>query len=187
MALEVGPGTASIPAGALLVGTDDGATMQTFLDRLAGLIADGLTAQATVQATGPQIQSESYKGTTIRYLPIPSLSGQGVAPAYAVVDGMGVIASSPDEIERIVDTHQGAPSILAAGNFRAARPDLSSSGMLFLDVQGVAGAVRDALSGADRQSYDTQVEPCIHPLRSLVLDGRNSTDHQSLRVFVSVQ
>src|SRR5438132_2643307 len=119
----------SSPAGAILIGTDDEAVMSRTLERVARLLTSRtLTDVASGRSTVPPTQGYSsavltkrthvrwatltHDGVSIRY--VARGGPPGLRPAYAVTGGMGIIASSPEELEAVLDTKAGGPTVAQA-------------------------------------------------------------------------
>jgi uncharacterized protein DUF3352 len=213
--IEVGPG-AEYPSGALMLGGDDAAAMQRFLDRLGLLAAAAIQSQSSTPGSGSippttvppggsvlaanepfQLdpisdpmspwQELSYRGVRIRFLSMDSLTGTGVEPAYAVSDGVGIIASSPDEIKRVLDARQGS-SLPSDPAFARAVNSLGGAdeSLLYLDIAGIASAVRDALPPEERDAYDRNVAPNLKPIESFVMGSADDATTSSLRMVLLV-
>jgi hypothetical protein len=223
LALEVGPGTDGPVSGAVLIGTDDEAGMQTFLDgvgtlvsqQLAGVVAatavpeDLLSQMEACQGTPKQIArcqqdlihgldlggtpeavplvKEEYQGVTITSFDIPSLRSSGVQPAYAVVDGTGVIATSPDEIHQLIDTKASGEDVRTSPVFTSATAKVPTvEGLLFLDVQAIAATVRENLPSDAQATYDTDVAPNLAPVTAFVFGSESDEQHQTVRMFLQI-
>jgi hypothetical protein len=168
------------PGGAVLLGTDDEAAMQSALDRLAGRLAPKLLGSAShsvaVTSSGHVIvrhhrvtvhwATVTDNGVTIRYATDP-LGSSGIRPAYAVSDGMGIVATSPEAVQAVLDTKAGGPSIANAPTFvLASRHAGSTKGdVVYLDFWTLA----DLIGSGGAESGD------LHALRSLIV-----TDHHSV-------
>jgi Protein of unknown function (DUF3352) len=180
--LTAGPGfeTGGFPGVALVAGTKDAAKMQHFLDQSAADLFGGLT--------GTPSQTAQYQGVTITYWQAPADSFIPISPAYAVTDGMAILALSPDEIKGVIDA-KGGTNITDAVNYRAAQATAVSNttSVFYVDVEAVAAAVRDQLPDDARESFDANVEPNLQHVKSFLMTGGGSIDHQSLRMFVLVR
>jgi hypothetical protein len=200
--LEAGPGPTIFPAGAILVGTNDEPGMQRFLDRAADMALQGIAREqlASVAPLGTsstgslsalpdfQVQKQTYRGVTISYVPVPELGSYGVAPAYAVSGGMAILASSPEEVKAVLDAHAGGGNVTAAANFRdATGMRIRNSGMMYLDVEAIAAAIRETLPAFDQQDYDAHVAPNLMPVKAFLLTQQNGSDQISSRIFVLIR
>jgi hypothetical protein len=186
---EAAPGTAPIYAEeALLVGTDDDAGMQAFLDGLASKGAEELEA-AFPDTPSLEFERTSYKGVTITYLPVNELQEFGIAPAYAVSEGMTIIASSPDQVRAILDARASGDSIAVSQNFiDAVGPGgTSNNGMLYVDIEAVVGAYRNALPEDARAQFDTDDAPDLAPLKAFAFTSMNGANRTSVRWFLVIR
>ena len=184
LALEVSPGSASAPGGALLLGTDSAGSMENFLDKFSsGLVASGSVPDL-------KVQTQSYKGTTITSLTAPSLTDQGYAPAYTVTGaGVAIVGSSPEQVQAAMDANQGGPALPTAAKYKTAisRVDQNSGTVLYVDISETARTVRSALSGDQLTSYDRDVAPNLQPLSAFILTGKNQSDRISEKLFLLIQ
>jgi hypothetical protein len=174
--------------GALLIGTDDEAAMQTFLDGLAGFIV-----QELLGPTPPGFEvtptTEEHRGVTITTYQVPGLASAGVAPAYAVSDGMAILASFPQEVRDILDAKAAGDDVTAAGRYRQviAQVDDPNSFLLFVDVEGAVEAIRTALPTSEQQAFEAEVAQNIEPAKGFGMTFLTSEDLISLRLFVLIE
>jgi hypothetical protein len=237
MAMEVGPGASgsAVPAGAIMVGTTDAATMQKFLDTATGFLLQNLGASgsssfqcqgvAVAQSTGtctgtsfgpvacppglsktmcqelkrshqgpgfpirppapPKPHTEIYQGVKITSFQDPAFGSSGFAPAYAVVDGAGVIATSPDEIKHLIDTKASGQTLDSTSAYRDATAKVpGSDGLAYFDIQKIAGAIRDALPPDEQAQFDQNVGPDLKALQAFVVGSSSDPSHQTVRFFL---
>ena len=228
IAVEAGPGTDGPVSGALLVGSDDDAEMQTFLDNLGVLAAQGLAAQGVLEQVDPQDlaaqmqachgtsrqiarcqretlnefysgggttaaeptppSTEEYQGVTIGFLDDPALAELGITPAYAVVDGVGVLATSPQEIHQLIDTKASGEDVRTASVYASATTTVPTvESVIFLDIQAIADTVRQNLPPDLQGTYDEDVAPNIAPLSAFVIGSESDEHRQTLRMFLQIQ
>jgi hypothetical protein len=187
---ELSPGTVgAIPAGALLLGTDDEATMQRFLDDL-GRFAVGFLRRTSGSAgqipLGPE--EEEYQGVRITSFPIPDLSF-AVVPSYAVTDGMAIVASSPEEIKDLIDARTGGRNIMASDRFQQAlgHAEAENTAIYYVDIEAVTGAVRDALPPEEQASFDADVGPNLEALKAFIFTTSGTADRSSGRIFLLIE
>ena len=200
VALEAGPGTDGPVSGALLVGTDDPAEMQAFLDTVAGFALQGL-AQASgesqsapvgdfsiAQQAPPPLATEEYEGVTIASFEDPSLRALGFAPAYAVMDGAGVVATSPEEIHQLIDTQAGGDDVRSAPLYDSATASVpTQESVFFLDIHAIADTVRENLPPEEQAVYDQEVAPNLEPLTAFVVGGESDEEQQIVRMFLQIR
>jgi hypothetical protein len=182
----VSPGSDILVAdAALMVGTDDEAGMQGFLDKAT--TKAGNTLQNDFG--GPQATWErtSHNGVTITHLAPSSASDFGFDPAYAVSGGMAILGSSVDEVMAILDAKAGGANVTTSANFAAALPGGSAnSGMLYVNIEGIVSAYRDTLSPEDQTKFDADGAPNLAPLKAFTFITTNSPDRLSIRFFLLV-
>jgi hypothetical protein len=190
--LEGGSGTAG-PAGAMLIGTDDEAAMSRTLERVAllltsqtvsGVAKDTSTASAgqgyaTVLTKRPHIRwaTLTHDGVSIRYL--AQGGPPGFQPAYAVHDGMGILATSPQEVVAVLDTKAGAPSVATAPKFIAAIAHGGSTegDVIYLDFQSLVNVT----------SRGGEIPGDLRPLRTLIVTDHYAADRITERLFLSIK
>src|SRR6266576_5024286 len=109
--LEVEFSGSCLPAGAILLGTNDAKSMNAFFAKLLAL-ADGAAGSSfgsTPAATAGHVTTTTYRGVVITTWTSPALGGLGasaLSPSYAVLDGMGILASTPAEVKATLDPHK---------------------------------------------------------------------------------
>src|ERR1700693_1647819 len=139
LGIEVELGSNSIPSGAILLGTNDSAAMNAFFSQLLGLAA--ATSQ---QPPGAGITRTTYRGTVITSWTSASL-GQvpGLAPSYAVLGGMGILASNTAEIKAVIDTQAGGSNIAVDSTYRSASTAslTQPAGIVYVNVARVVSAL----------------------------------------------
>jgi hypothetical protein len=198
--VEVGPGSvAPYPAGAIMFGTDDETSVEEAFSRLAPQVASTLAGDvARVNAKGkvhvvktppPEWDSTLYGEVTIHYLPVKDTAKAGVAISYAVTDGVAIIASSPDEVERLIDTHAGGTPITASPSFSKATEQVGGpeGSIVYLNVAGVLSAVRDAIPPDERSVFDLTVAPNLDPISAIAVGGEGGETHATSRIFIVIE
>lgn len=177
-ALFVGPTTGAAPVSAVVVlGTDDAAKMETFLQNLGdALIGGGQPAPWQVQKDG---------SVAIHYV---DLSPQvPVLPAYAVVDGYAVIGTDPAAVRHAVDAHRGVEgNVTSSPSFRGSDAAKATGSLVFFDLQRILATVENNLSSSDRADFDKNVAPDLKPLRTLVISSSGDVRHQSTHLVVKL-
>jgi hypothetical protein len=182
LGIEVELGNNSIPSGAILLGTNDSAAMNAFFGKLLGLAA------ATSQQTpGAGITRTTYRGTVITSWTSPSL-GQvpGLAPSYAAVDGMGILASSPAEIKAVIDAHAGGSNITVDSTYRSASTAslTQPTGIMYVNVARVVSAL-ETLRGSS--TVDTKAVAYLAPLKAFMLTATSQAGAAMERFFVAIK
>jgi hypothetical protein len=171
LAFEVGPGSGPVPAaGAIVIGVRDASAVQRTLDGLADL----------TEVPKGTWRTSTYLGTTIRYLDDPDLSGTGFVPAYAVVDGAAIVASSPTEIRKVIDTGAGGgPNIGASSSYGRAVARVPDGGsIVYLDVAAMVSR------------FGSQLPPDLasnlEPFNTVVQGTSNSSSLIAYRLFIEI-
>ena len=89
---------------------------------------------------------------------------------------MGIVGTSPQEVEAVIDTKAGGASVASEPNFVAAISHGSTQGdVIYADFQ----ALFDMVGSRD-------VSANLTPLRTLVVTGHQTPDLVTERAFVSI-
>jgi hypothetical protein len=200
--VAVTPGTTAVPAGGMLMATDDEASMRDFLDKLSAQITplaasaadsaasmgslgdSGITRISnTVPAARLTWKTESYNGATISYLPLPAadVSEIGLSPAYTVTDGMAIIATSPEEVKAMIDA-KGGQNLTTSANYSAAigQAESENTGMVYVDIQAIleAAKVADPMSASDMEQ--------LQPLKAVIVTSGGTSGKPVATLFVLI-
>ena len=170
------------PSGALLLGTNDAASMNRFFNGLLMLLTEG-------ESTAPSTSTSSYRGITITSLNIPSMSLQGrFVPSYAVVDGMGILASRPAEVRAVIDAHRNHDTITADATYSAAsKASLGHpSGVFYLDLGRIV-ALLNSPAGSALTRVDAANRANLAPLKALIITGDAGKDALYERIVLLIQ
>jgi hypothetical protein len=186
LAVEVSmPAGASTPAGAVLLGTDDEAAMRAALEVIGEGAAAGLFGTQVPSSRAELTGSESlwrtidHDGVTVTYVAGDG-NGSGIAPAYAVFDGIGMVASSEEEAFRVIDAARGAPDVTAAEPVTAALGAVPGEDVVYVDLAGVIDAI------ADTGAMDPEIGDDLEALRTLVIGSESDVEHQHARIVITV-
>jgi hypothetical protein len=181
-ALEADQSPGKTPWGALLLGTDDTAGAGATLDRLSGALGSGGLGLGSKPAT------RTHAGVVIHALPLPAALGAPVSPAYAVTDGMVILATSPDEVARVIDAHAGAKGVASTQSFKdTVGVAATYQSLEYLDVQQIAHLVQSNLSGAELGTFDTDVKPYLAPVWAVGVTGQADATSARSRLFVLIR
>jgi uncharacterized protein DUF3352 len=183
--IEVSPGAGRYPTGALVLGTTDAGGMRAILDRISGEVVGAI---ASSSAPAPAWASTTYRGVEIRSLDISGDQASSVRPSYAVVDGVAILAASPEAIRASLDAHEGE-SIASEGTFRAAVAAIDGVDrqLLYVDVDGVGRAIREALPPEERSAFDLEVAPSLEPIDAFVAGTRTTTAGSTTRMMLLIR
>jgi hypothetical protein len=200
VAFEVGPGSGAMPVGgAILIGVSDTSAAQRTLDALADLVLaaqrrsesfalseSGLSKRELrelgVFESAPKAawRTSTYADTTIRYLDAPSISSGGFLPAYAVVDGVAIIGTSPAAIRKVIDVMNGTESsITTSSTYAQALSRVPTGGStLYVDAAALISMLAPMMP--------PDVAPNLEPLKTVVQGTSNSSSLISYRLFVEI-
>jgi hypothetical protein len=138
-------------------------------------------------SASPVPSTEEYQGVTITFFDAPGLAGTGLTPAYAVVDGAGVIATSPEEIHQLIDTQASGKDVRTSPVYTSATSSVpTADSVFFLDIQAIAGTVRQNLPPDAASTYDREIAPNVAPLKAFVTGGESDEQHQTIRMFLQI-
>lgn len=171
MAIALLPGASVAPVnGALVLGSTDARKMQAVLDHI----------RALAEIPGAW-KTEDYRGTTVTYL---ARTGAGdPAPAYAVVDGAGVLATSLDPVEAVIDAQANDANISSSIAYTDAIAKVpTASGVLFLDVRGLIAGIGSALPSDARTALDQQ----LGSVTAVVAGSETDASHQHTRLLIEI-
>jgi len=182
LGLEVELGKNSPPRGALLIGTNDAAATNAFFGRLLGL-----AKEMSQQTLAGSVTRTIYRGTVITSWTSPSF-GQvpGLAPSFASLDGMGILASSPAEVKAVIDAHVNGSNITADPTYQAAstaslpRP----AGIMYVNVGRVVDVIEKLPTSA---AMDTKAAAYLAPIKAFMLTATSQTGDALERFFVTIK
>jgi hypothetical protein len=157
-------------AGAIVIGVSDASAVQRTLDGLADL----------TEVPKGTWRTSTYLDTTIRYLDDPDLSGTGFVPAYAVVDGAAIVASSPTEIRKVIDTGAGSgPNIGESSSYGRAVTRIPDGGsIVYLDVAAMVSRFGSQLP--------SDLASNLEPFNTVVQGTSNSSSLITYRLFIEI-
>jgi hypothetical protein len=182
LGVEVELGNNTIPSGAILIGTNDAPGMNAFFARLLVL-----AAQTSQQKPGAGITRTTYRGTVITSWSSPSLGVvPGLAPSYAALDGMGILASSPTEVKAVIDAHASGPNITVESTYKAtsAASLAKPAGILYVNLARVVSVLEKLRSSS---TVDTKAVAYLTPLKAFMLTATSQTDAAVERIFVAIK
>ena len=117
----------------------------------------------------------------------PSLSQvPGLAPSYAALDGMGILASSPAELKAVIDAHVAGSNITADPTYKAASAGslAKPSGIMYLNVAHVVAAVEKLVPAS--AAIDARTAADLAPLKAFMLTASSQAGAALERFFVAV-
>jgi len=103
----------------------------------------------------------TYRGVSITLLRVPNPAQALLAPSYAVLDGMGVMASNLAELKAVIDTHKSGLGIGADPTYKtAAGGSLSKpSAVVYLNTGSLLKAARGLLNSPRQPPSTTRRSP----------------------------
>jgi hypothetical protein len=201
--LEVEFGPSGLPAGAILLGTDDATIMNAFFGKLL-LLAEGAanssllgsgsslgSANGTGSGTSPldgTTTKTTYRGVVITSWTSPQLGT--FAPSYAVLDGMGILASSPSEVKAIIDTHKDGATIASDATYKTASTAslAAPSAIVYMDIAKLVSAIRQSPFGSQAGlGAGSTTSANVEPLRAFILTAASQSGQALERFFLLIK
>jgi hypothetical protein len=163
-------------AGAAVLGVHDPPAAARDLERLLGRVAQpdprGGVGRDLVWRTA------TIEGVRVRVSREPVV-------AIAATEAAVVVATTPAHAAVIARAR--GPSIVASDAFVRATAGLpSDDGMVFVDVQAVARAVRDGLGADERERFDEVVMPWLRSIRAVAFGAGSAGTLQRARLLIQV-
>ncbi len=201
--LEVELGAKGVPVGAILLGTDDTRSMNAFFAKLL-VLADGAASSGpggsgagstfgSPSAKAGHVTTTTYRGVVITSWASPTLGqlGAGIfTPSYAVLDGMGILASAPDEVKAVIDAHKNGTTIASDATYKAASAASLSrpSAIVYVDIARLVDAVRKSPFGSQAGlKSGTTLSGNVDPLKAAIVTAASQSDRATERFFVIVR
>ena len=198
--LEVELSSKGLPAGAILLGTNDARSMNAFFAKLL-VLADGATGSgfsgsgliSPSAQPSSRVTATTYRGVVITSWTSPSLGQLGASaftPSYAVLDGMGIIASTPDEVKVIIDAHKGGATIASDATYKTASAAslAKPSGIVYVDIAKLVDALRKSPLGAQAGlKSGSSLSANLDPVQAVIITATSDGDKASERFFVIVR
>jgi hypothetical protein len=203
--LEVALAPSGVPTGAILLGTDDARSLNAFFGKILGLadsaasFSGGGPGSSFGQSTRPSpsptshISKSTYRGVVITSWTSPAFGQLGAAaftPSYAVLDGMGILASTPAEVKAIIDAHKGGATIASDPTYKTASAAslTKPSAIVYLDIARLVEAIRQS-PWASQAGFGSRnaLSPNIDPLKAGIVTTASGSDQATERVFVIVR
>jgi Protein of unknown function (DUF3352) len=187
VAVEATTQGGSVPyGGAVLVGTSDPGATASWLDHTMRQLPLGQTAYEPTKDGGVRLVqhpatwvTEERGDATITYA-----SGADLPVAYAVVGDVAVVATSPEQIEAILDARSSGSTISTDPGFTAAIANVQTSdGVLYVDVPAIVDSVRRQLPPGE---FDPQIGANLAPIEAVVAGSENSADEQRMRLLIRI-
>jgi len=203
--LEVELGRSGLPAGAVLLGTDDARSMNAFFAKIL-VLADGVAGSGFGSSGGAgssfgspppskvgHVTTTTYRGVVISSFTSSTLGQLGASfftPSYAVVDGMGILASTPDEAKAIIDAHKGGATIASDPTYKTASAAslAKPSAIIYLDIAKLLDAIRTSPFGAQAGlNSGSTLSANVEPLKAVIITAASDGDKATERFFVIVR
>src|SRR6202022_5042359 len=110
--------------------------------------APGAGPPAAVPPPASHVTKTTYRSVVITSWTSPMLgqlgAGNAFVPSYAVLDGMGILASTADEVKAIIDAHKGGASIASDPTYKTASAAslAKPSAIVYVDIAKLVDVIR---------------------------------------------
>lgn len=174
---------ATVPGGALAIGTDSQSAAQQFMTGLVATVCSGFLCDAS------QLTHQQYDGADITSVS-PSTGASGFEPSWTVVNGWIIAGSTPDQVKAAVDAYHSGHNVTGNADYGAVMSQVgggSNNGAFFADVQPLLSAIRAAMPSDLQSQYDSSVGPNLKPIKAFGMAVHNASDHVSFNLFTLIQ
>jgi hypothetical protein len=189
LGVDVELGSNSIPSGAILIGTNDAAAMNAFFAKLLGIAGSlgagvGNTQGGLLTPNLGRVSTSTYQGVVITSWSSPTLSG--VVPSYAVLDGMGIVATSLAEVKAVIDAHSAGSNITKDSTYQAASSASLAhpTGIMYVNLARLVSVLEKLPSSSGMQTTATAY---LAPLRAFMFTATSQTGAAVERFFVAIK
>jgi hypothetical protein len=118
------------------------------------------------------------------------LGAGAFTPSYAVLDGMGILASTPEEAKAIIDTHKGGTTIASDPTYKSASAAslAKPSGIIYLDIAKLVDAIRKSPFGSTAGlGSGSTLAANVGPVKAVIVTAASQSDSATERFFVIVR
>ena len=205
--LEVEFGRTGLPAGAILLGTDNAQSMNAFFAKLLALAegvagssfggsgaGSGSGAPSAVTPPASHVTKTTYRSVVITSWTSPVLgqlgAGDVFVPSYAVLDGMGILASTADEVKAIIDAHKGGATIASDPTYKTASAAslAKPSAIVYVDIAKLVDVIRKSpLASQAPLGAGSSLSANIGPLKAMMMTTASESDRAAERFFVIIR
>ena len=205
--LEVEFGRTGLPAGAILLGTDNAQSMNAFFAKLLALAegvagssfggsgaGSGFGAPSAVTPPASHITNTTYRSVVITSWTSPMLgqlgAGDVFVPSYAVLDGMGILASTADEVKAIIDAHKDGATIASDPTYKTASAAslAKPSAIVYVDIAKLVDVIRKSpLASQAPLGAGSSLSANIGPLKAMMMTTASESDRAAERFFVIIR
>jgi hypothetical protein len=176
LAMEAGPDGTGPLGGAVLLGVDDAAGAQAWID-------DSLRElERAWEGSVPPWTTREHRGVSMH-----SIDDEAFPLTYAVLDDVLVVGSSPEHVADVIDVAQDGGGLATTDGFtNATEEGAASDALFFLDVPAVMSAVREQLPPEEVASFDEEIGTNLDPIGHVVMQMDGDAARQRLRLFVEI-
>jgi hypothetical protein len=169
-------------AGALIVGTDDPAATSQFLDQVLPSVIGQTTVPGETEPA-PTLGQVTYRGVDITVYDLPAA---GDSLAWTVTGGEAIVATSPDELEAIIDAMDGAPSLAQSSDYARTAGAGTTVAVGYIDMAQLTGLIDSSLPASMQASFEQNVLPNLRPITSVSMTESNTSSESAAHVLIEV-
>ena len=184
--LEPNPAGGPIPAGAFMIGTNDAGSMQFLFSRVTDFVGSMV---GTSSADAVTIRKLTYHGVELTVLHSDEFAEYGnIEPAYAVTQGMGILASSPAELEALIDVHSTGQSVRTAATYKAASQVVTGQpvSVFYLDVAATVKAIESAVPQGSGSHITLKGTGDLEAVHAVIVAAESRADRVRETFFILV-
>ncbi len=170
------------PAGALIVGTSDPAATRQFLDSTIPSVI-GQTIIPGETAPAPSLTHVTDDGVDITVYALP---GAGTSLAWTVTGGEAILATSPAELEAIIATMHGAPSLAQSAGYAQTAGSQPSVAVGYIDISQLSTLIEQILGPENQAGFDANVLPNLRPISSISMTVTNGSGETGDHILIEV-
>jgi hypothetical protein len=110
----------------------------------------------------------------------------GVVPSYAVLDGMGIVATSLAEVKAVIDAHSAGSNITKDSTYQAASSASLAhpTGIMYVNLARLVSVLEKLPSSSGMQTTATAY---LAPLRAFMFTATSQTGAAVERFFVAIK
>ena len=184
--------SAGMPAGALLLRSDDPASLRAFFSKLlataSSLTTGAVPAPRAGRPAAIRMVTTSYQGVSITSLVVATPAQVALVPSYAVLDGFGVLGSNLAEVKAVIDAHRTGVAVAADPTYKTAR-DASlkqPSTIVYLNAGNLLQAARARSRGTPGATVNDSALAAAEPVKAVMITGSSRPGEAYERLFLLI-
>jgi hypothetical protein len=154
----------------------------------------GSGAPSAVTPPASHVTKTTYRSVVITSWTSPMLgqlgAGDVFVPSYAVLDGMGILASTADEVKAIIDAHKDGATIASDPTYKTASAAslAKPSAIVYVDIAKLVDVIRKSpLASQAPLGAGSSLSANIGPLKAMMMTTASESDRAAERFFVIIR